>query len=119
MDSTRQRKVGELMMRDMAGILQTFSARYFKGVLVSVTRVRVTPDLAVARVYLSVFPSAGAEAVLPVVKEHRSQLRHQLAGLVGKQLRKIPDLEFFIDDSLDYLENIDKLLRGEGENPIQ
>ena len=119
MDSTRQKKVSELLLRDMAELLQAFSKKYFKGVLLSVTQVRVSPDLSVANVYLSAFPSDAAGQILSVVREHQQALRHQLGQRVRKQLRKLPDLEFFIDDSLDYLENIEKLLKGEGENPIK
>ena len=92
--------------------------RHFKGVLISVTRVRVTPDLGLAKAYISIFPQMQRDVVFEYIQEHSSGIRSDLGNRVGKQLRVVPELNFYIDDSLDYEENIDRLLRGEGENPI-
>lgn len=81
------------------------------GVLVSVSMVRVSPDLSVARAYLSIFPSAKAPELLDAIRANTKAIRFDLGQRVHLQLRKIPDLSFFIDDSLDYIENIDKLLK--------
>jgi len=81
------------------------------GALVSVTVVRVTPDLGLARVYLSIFPTDRKQEVYEKIKEHASQIRFALGKRACKQLRVIPELEFFIDDSLDYIDNIDRLLQ--------
>ena len=81
-----------------------------RGVLVSVSVVRVSPDLSIAKVYLSVFPSARAEEILTNVNNNAGQIRYELGNLERHQLRIIPELKFFLDDSLDYIENIDRLL---------
>ena len=81
------------------------------GVLVSVTAVRVSPDLSVAKAYLSIFPSDKADELIKAIRANTKSIRYDLGQRVRLQLRKIPDLTFFIDDSLDYIENIDKLLK--------
>ena len=81
-----------------------------RGVLVSVSVVRVSPDLSVAKVYLSIFPSSRAEEIIKNVNDNMKQIRYELGTLERHQLRIIPELKFFIDDSLDYIENIDRLL---------
>ena len=82
----------------------------FMGKMISVTVVRVTPDLALARAYLSIFPSDNSSEVLKNIRVANSRIRGLLGRKVGKQLRVIPELEFYIDDSLDYIDNIDRLL---------
>ncbi len=84
--------------------------RKTSGTLISVSAVRVSPDLSIARVYLSIFPSEKGEALLANIKESARDIRHELAQRVRYQLRKTPELTFFIDDSLDYIDNIDHLL---------
>ncbi len=113
MDSTRQNKISRLIQKDMADILQREGKDLFHGVMVSVTNVRISPDLSVARVYISIFPSEkGAETILEI-KKHTSKIRGLLGIKVGKQLRIVPQLDFHIDDSLDYIDNIDRLLKQE------
>ena len=111
METTRQNKISRLIQKDMADILQKEGKDLFSGILISVTNVRVSPDLSVARVYLSIFPSEKAQATLLEVKKHTSKLRGLLGLKVGKQLRIVPQLDFHIDDSLDYIDNIDRLLK--------
>jgi ribosome-binding factor A len=110
MDSIRQNKISRLLQKEMAEIFQRETPEHFRGKLISVTVVRVTSDLSIARVYLSIFPSEGAPEVLNLIKQLTSQLRGLLGRKVGKQLRIVPALEFYIDDSLDYIENINKVL---------
>jgi ribosome-binding factor A len=107
------------MNEELGGMMQRFSQQMFKGVLISVTKVRVSPDLSVAKVYLSIFPSNETEGVMEVVGHHQNIIKRDLGNALGKQLRKMPELRFYIDDSLDYEDNIGKLLRGEGDNPIK
>ncbi|MCK3686137.1 ribosome-binding factor A [Maribellus sp. YY47] len=109
--STRQNKISKLVHREMADILLKVNKTKFVGKLISVTVVRVTKDLGIARVYLSVFPSEFANEILEEIRLISKQLRGELGRKVGKSLRVIPDLEFYIDDSLDYIENIDNLLK--------
>jgi ribosome-binding factor A len=111
MDSTRQNKISRLLQKDLAEIIQKEGRDLFPGVMVSVTNVRISPDLSIARVYLSIFPSEKGAAVLLEIKKHTSKIRGLLGLKVGKQLRIVPQLDFHIDDSLDYIDNIDRLLK--------
>ena len=111
MDSTRQKKIGRLLQKDLSEMFQKEVKELVMGALVSVSIVRVTPDLGLARVYLSIFPAGKKEEVYNNIVENTSRVRFSLGKRVGKQLRIIPELEFFMDDSLDYLENIDRLLK--------
>lgn len=108
--STRQNKVSRLIQREMADQLLRFNKERFPGKLISVTVVRMTKDLSIARIYLSIFPSEFAKEIQEEIRLHSKQLRGDLGRKVAKSLRIIPDLEFFVDDSLDYIDNIDKLL---------
>ncbi len=108
--STRQNKISRLIQREMADILLKLNKDRFSGKLISVSQVRVTKDMGIARIYLSIFPSEFSKEIIEEIKLITSQIRGELGRKVGKSLRVIPELEFYIDDSLDYIENIDKLL---------
>jgi len=110
MNSTRQSKVSRLIQKELADIFQRGTQSQYQGKLITVTTVRVTPDFGLARVHLSFFPSTASKELLDMVQLNAHAIRHELAGRVGKQMRKIPELEFFIDDSLDYVERIEGLL---------
>jgi ribosome-binding factor A len=111
MESTRQQKVARLILKDMAEILRSSGSRYGKGVMISVTVVRITPDLGLARIYLSVFPSQSSEHVMERIGSNTVSLRYELGKQVGKQLRIVPEIKFFLDDSMDYAARIDDLLK--------
>lgn len=115
MESTRQAKIARLIQKELSEIFRQQTAK-LHGVLVSVSTVRVSPDLSVARAYLSVFPSDKAQATLESVNKSAKSVRYELAQKVRYQLRKTPELTFFLDDSLDYLENIDNLLATDHAN---
>ena len=110
METTRQNKINRLLQKELSDVflLQT---KAMHGVMVSVSQVRVSPDLSVARAYLSIFPSEKGEELIKNIKANSKSIRHEIAGRVRFQLRKMPDLSFFLDDSLDYAENIDALLK--------
>jgi ribosome-binding factor A len=108
--STRQQKIARLIHREMAEMLLKINKTQFAGKLISVTVVRVTKDLSIARIYLSIFPSEFGTAVLKEIELMHKPLRGELGRKLGKSLRIIPELEFYIDDSLDYIDKIDKLL---------
>jgi len=110
MESTRQQRVSRLLQKDLAEIMRVNSRKFGTGIMISVTVVRVSPDLGLAKVYLSVFPPAQATDILKAIQEQAKTIRYELGTLVGKQLRVVPELHFFIDDSLDYAERIDELL---------
>lgn len=109
MESTRQAKISRLLQKELSEIFRLQTAKTH-GTIVSVSTVRVTPDLSIARVYLSVFPSEKAMEVMENVKLSAKTIRYELAQKVRFQLRKTPELQFYLDDSLDYLERIDSLL---------
>ena len=110
MESTRQKKVARLLQKEIGGILQQ-KAVELGGKLITVTKVRMSPDLSVAKIYLSFFPVQKDNDPLVPVKEHIPQIRHELGNKVRNQLRIVPELAFFIDDSLDYIEKIENLLK--------
>lgn len=109
MESTRQAKISRLLQKELSEIFRQQTAKT-QGVLVSVSVVRVSPDLSIARAYLSVFPSDKGNIILENVNRNAKSIRYELAQKVRYQLRKTPELTFFLDDSLDYIENIDNLL---------
>lgn len=110
METTRQNKISRLIQKELSEIflLQT---KAMNGVLVSVSVVRISPDLSVARVYLSVFPSNRSEEIVKNINANMKSIRYELGTRVRYQLRIIPELKFFVDDSLDYAERIDELLK--------
>ncbi len=109
MQETRQNKIARLFQKELSLIFQS-QTRMMHGVMVSVTRAKVSPDLSVCTAYLSVFPSEKAEEIISNVNTNIKTIRYDLGKRVGKQVRIIPELRFFIDDSLDYIEHIDELL---------
>ncbi|MEI6821942.1 MAG: 30S ribosome-binding factor RbfA [Bacteroidota bacterium] len=111
METTRQNKISRLIQKDMGDIFIKMS-HHFTNALITVTAVKISPDLSIAKIYVSIFSPRGKEEILSLIKEKRNEFRHELALREGKQLRIIPNLDFFIDDSLDYIENIDKLLKN-------
>ena len=110
MESKRQSKIAKLLQKDLGEILQMESKRLFDGAMITVTKVYITKDLSLAKVYLSLFLSKDKEQLINKVKQHSREIRHVLAMKVKNQLRAVPELNFYLDDSLDYIENIDKLL---------
>ena len=110
MDSTRQQKIARQIQRDIAEILQKELADTLRGTLVTVTTVRVSPDLAYAKLYISIFPFERSAQVLEAIKEKSWYVRKLLGARIRNQLKIVPELEWFIDDSLEYIENIDNLL---------
>jgi ribosome-binding factor A len=111
-ESTRQKKVARLVQKEIADILLKKGNELAPGKLISVTRVRVSPDLSFAKVYLSIFPTLNQDAIFTSVQEHTSKIRFELGHKVRSQLRIVPDIAFYIDDSLDYIDKIDKLLKS-------
>ena len=110
METTRQQKITRLIQKELSEIFRQQTAKTH-GVLVSVSAVRVSPDLSIARVYLSIFPSDKGKEILDSINRSAKSVRYELAQCVRYQLRKTPELTFYIDDSLDYIEHIDSLLK--------
>jgi len=110
MQETRQNRIARLLQKELSLIFQS-QTRMMHGVMVSVTRARVSPDLGICTAYLSVFPSEKGEELLKNIESNIKTIRYELGTRVHNQLRIIPELRFFIDDSLDYIERIDELLK--------
>lgn len=110
METTRQNKIARLIQKELSDIFQRQTSQ-MRGVIVSVSACRISPDLSVCRVYLSVFPSNRADELVNNINTNGRSVRFELGKRVGKQLRIIPELKFFIDDSLDYVDHIDELLK--------
>jgi ribosome-binding factor A len=114
MESTRQQKISRLIQKDLSGIFQLQAQNIFRGALITVTKVYVTKDLSVCKAYLSLFTTGDKNALLEAIRGHTRDIRRELGIKIRNQLRVIPELQFFLDDSLDYIDHIDELLH---DNP--
>ncbi|MDL2228179.1 30S ribosome-binding factor RbfA [Bacteroidales bacterium OttesenSCG-928-K03] len=111
METIRQQRVQSLILQELGEFLRKQTPEWFPGMMITVTKVNITKDLSVAKVYISIFGSQDQNIILKIIKDHSKEIRYQLGLKIGKQLRIVPELSYFIDDSLDYLENIDRLLK--------
>jgi ribosome-binding factor A len=111
-ESTRQKKVSRLIQKEIAELFLRKGNEYAPGKMVSITKVRVSPDLSFAKIYISIFPSENHDEILHAIQEHASKIRFELGQKVRRQLRIVPEIVFYIDDSLDYIDKIDKLLKS-------
>ncbi|AOW08471.1 30S ribosome-binding factor RbfA [Flavobacterium gilvum] len=119
METNRQKKIGGVLQKDLVDILQgEVRKNGITNLIISVSKVSVTTDLSVATVYLSIFPQEKAKETLEGIKANSNLIKHDLSQRVRLQLRKVPNLVFFIDDSLDYIEKIDNALKNQ-DNPIE
>lgn len=109
MESKRQQKFAGVIQEDLAAIFQREGQNYLPNTLVTITKVRVTPDLAIARVFLSFFNNTNTQQSLATVKSHASEIRYKLGARIKDQVRVIPQLEFFVDDTNEYVERMDKI----------
>lgn len=111
MQTTRQNKVSRLLQKELADLFLKEAANWFNKEFITVTGVRVSPDLSFAKVHLSFFKSQDREEALKNVKEHKTDIRREIGFKVKNQLRIVPSFEFYIDDSLDYADRIEELLK--------
>lgn len=109
MESKRQQKFAGVLQQDLAAIFQREGMNYVPNTLLTITKVRVTPDLAIARIFLSFFNAVNPTQALQTIKQHASEIRYKLGSRIKDQVRIIPQLEFFIDDTSDYVERMDKI----------
>jgi len=109
MESKRQQKFAGVIQQDLAAIFQREGMNYLPNALITITKVRVTPDLAIARVFLSFFNTPNAQLGLQTIKSHGNEIRYKLGARIKDQVRVIPQLEFFIDDTSEYVERMDKI----------
>ncbi|UAB76473.1 30S ribosome-binding factor RbfA [Mesoflavibacter sp. SCSIO 43206] len=118
-ESQRQKKIASVLQRDLVDILQGAATKGgLRGVIISVSKVKVTADLTDAKVYLSIFPNDKGKELLEGIKANTPFIRHEIAQRTKNQLRRMPQLMFYIDDSLEYIDKIEKSLKGE-DNPIE
>jgi len=118
MESNRQKKIAAVIQQDLVDVLQRAASNGgLKGVIISVSKVNVTVDLSVARVYLSIFPNKETKSLLEGIRSNTPLIRHELSQRTRHQLRRMPQLEFFIDDSLEYIDRIERSLEGD-DDPI-
>ena len=118
MDSNRQKKIASVLQSDLVDVLQKAASEGAKGVIISVTKVNVTVDLSIAKVYLSVFPTDKRAQLIEGIKSNAPKIKHELAQRTRHQLRRMPELQFFMDDSLEYIDQIDRSLKGL-DNPLK
>lgn len=111
MESLRQQKVNKLLAKELAEIFRSESRSLFGGGFITVTQVRISPDLSSAKVYLSIMATKDKKAIFKLVEDQNNVIRRKLGAVVGKQLRIVPELMFYIDDSLDYAMKIEELLK--------
>jgi ribosome-binding factor A len=110
METNRQKKINKLLQKDLGEIFQREAPNLFQRAMITVTKVNVTSDLSIAKVYISIFGS-DTENIIKLVKVNTNELRKQLGLRIKNQLRQVPQLQFFVDDSLDYIQNIENLLK--------
>ena len=120
MESQGQKKISGILQEDLVDVLQGSASRGgMQGVIISVTKVNVTADLSIAKVYLSIFPNNDkAKEMFEGIKSNSKTIRHELAQRTKNQLRRMPSLEFYIDDSLEYIDKIERSLKGI-DDPIE
>lgn len=117
-ESNRQRKVAQIIQEDFAELFRRQAAESKQNFLVTVSDVKVTADLSIAKIYLSIFPNEFREPIMKEIEANKAQYRNYMGQKMGKQVRIIPDLNFYLDTTLDDVERIEKELRGEGDNPV-
>ncbi len=119
MESNRQKKIASVLQTDLVDVLQNAATQGgLRGIIISVTKVNVTVDLSIAKVYLSIFPIDRGEELLEGIRSNAPLIKHEIAQRTRHQLRRMPKLLFFIDDSLEYIDQIDRSLKGL-DNPIK
>jgi len=119
MESKRQQKFAGVIQKDLAEIFQREGLNFLPNIMVTITRVRVSPDLAIARVYLSFFNSTNNSLAINTIKSHSNEVRYKLGNRIKDQVRIVPHLEFFLDDTSEYVEKMDKLFEKIGKEPRQ
>lgn len=119
METNRQKKIAGVIQQDIAEILQNAMRESGQGVIITVTKVHITPDLSDAKIYISIFPTDNRDRIVMETQEHSNAIKYQLAKRTRHQLRRVPELHFFVDDSLDYIDKIDKALKGDAVDPIK
>jgi ribosome-binding factor A len=116
-ESNRQKKVAQIIQEDFSELFRKQSAESPQNILISVSDVKVTSDLSIAKIYLSIFPNEFRHSIMQEIEVNKSQYRNFMGQKMGKQVRIIPNLNFYLDTTLDDVEKLEKELKGEGDNP--
>jgi ribosome-binding factor A len=119
MESKRQQKFAGVIQKDLAEIFQREGMNLLPNIMITITKVRVTPDLAIARIFLSFFNSSNNQLALNTIKSHAGEIRYKLGNRIKDQVRIVPELEFFIDDTSEYVERMDKIFDKISKEPRQ
>ena len=118
MESNRQRKVAQIIQEDFAELFRKQASDSGHGILITVSDVKVSADLGIAKIYLSIFPKEHRKAIMKEIETNKAQYRNFMGMKMGKQVRVIPQINFYLDTTLDDVERIEKELKGEGDNPV-
>jgi len=113
MSGIRHQKLTKQIHKDLSHIFISINKTYFNGKMLSVSEVRLTPDLSIAKTYISVFPSSEGEKIIEEIQTMTNQIRFELGNKIRHQMRKVPELKFYLDISFDEMEKIDKLIKGD------
>lgn len=119
MESNRLKKLETQVQKDLSEIFRELAQEQFKGLLMTVSNVSITPDLGIARIYVSLFPATNKEEIIEQLNKNKGSIKNRLTQKFQGRLRKMPDLIFYLDDSFDREEEIDRILKGGGESPIR
>jgi ribosome-binding factor A len=119
MENTRQKKVSRLLQKEVAEMFQRELHELLHGAMLSVTVSRATPDMSLVKLYVSIFPEGKAAEVLASIEENKAKVRYALGKRIGKQMRIVPELNFYLDDSMSYMDNIDRLLKEDKDNAVR
>jgi len=118
-ESNRQKRIARVLQKELVDILQGEARDALKGVIITVTRVYITSDLTEAKVKISIFPSEHSQKLVGAMNKNMATIRYELAKRTKQQLRRVPVLHFYFDDSLDYIEKIESVLKGNVDNPLK
>ena len=119
METTRQKKIAGILQKDLIAILQRLLKDSLKSsILASVTKVKISPDLSVSKIYVSIFPVKYCDEVFALIMQNKSAIRNSLGMLVRNQIRRVPELSFYLDDSLEYIDKVESALKT-GADPIK
>jgi ribosome-binding factor A len=119
MESNRQKKIASVLEKDLAELFQKTTGEYGRGTILSITQVKITVDLALAKVYISIFPNEKRSEIIETIKLQTNEIRYELGKIIRHKMRRVPELMFFSDDSSEYIQNIEDAISGKEPNPIE
>ena len=118
-ETIRQKKIGELIQNELASVFIKIGSEIYPNVMFTIMKVRMSYDLSFAKIYVSVFPTKNQKQAIEAIRKEKKKIRIILSKNLKNQLRRMPDISFFMDDSNDYYEKINEILKGKTDNPIK